>query len=77
MDTYNSRFGLLVISFAVGCSTICDEATDRLAECGLDLEQSSTCSASQACASECMIHLSCAELKSLKGLNCFSNCTRK
>jgi hypothetical protein len=61
---------------AVGCSNDCDDAVDKLEECGQPVTNSDTddCSGAKECYAGCVNDASCADLKSEDPNNSFWKC---
>jgi hypothetical protein len=63
-------------ALAVGCGNDCDDAVDKLEECGLDTSGADTddCSGKSECAAGCINDASCDQIKSTDLNNSYYKC---
>lgn len=61
---------------ATACGNACDDAVDKLEECGADTSgvDADECNEQDECAAECINDASCAEIEDGSVLDCISKC---
>jgi hypothetical protein len=59
-----------------GCGNDCDDAVDKLEECGLPTEDADTddCSGEKECFAKCINDMSCDDIKAGKYATCAAEC---
>jgi hypothetical protein len=72
---------LVLLAFGTSaCGSTCDDAVDKLDECGLETSQAEAeaeeCNEDQECAAECINDASCSDLENLSDslMSCFVKC---